>query len=69
MNTHATTEDWLEALFFVGKGKKSMLLDLVTRDRPNLSSERAPHRDSTETFRQKVISGHKFQSGLDAKTY
>jgi hypothetical protein len=41
----------------------------MTRDRPDLSSERAPHRDNTATFRQKVISVHKFQSGLEAKIY
>jgi hypothetical protein len=41
----------------------------MTGDRPDLSSERVPHRDNTATFRQKIISGHKFQSGLDMKTY
>jgi hypothetical protein len=34
---------------------------------PDLSSERAPYRDNTATFRQK-ISVHKFQSELDTKT-
>jgi hypothetical protein len=41
----------------------------MTNDRPDLSSERAPHRDKTATFRQKVISGHKSQSGLDTLPY
>jgi hypothetical protein len=39
------------------------------RDRPVLSSEREPHKDKTATFRQKIIFGHKFQSGLDTETY
>jgi hypothetical protein len=39
----------------------------LTGDRPDLSSERAPHRDNTANFRQK-ISGHKSQSELDTKT-
>jgi hypothetical protein len=30
--------------------------------------EKAPHRDKTATFGQKVISGHKSQSGLDILT-
>jgi hypothetical protein len=34
-----------------------------------LAIERVPHRDNTATFRQKIISGHKFQSELDTKTY
>jgi hypothetical protein len=38
------------------------------REKPDLSSERGPHRDNTATFSQKVISGHKFQSGLNTKT-
>jgi hypothetical protein len=33
------------------------------------TSERATHRENTATFRHKVISGHKFQSELDIKTY
>jgi hypothetical protein len=45
------------------------LLQRLTNDRLDLSSERAPHRDKTTTFGQKVISGHKSQSGLDTKTY
>jgi hypothetical protein len=36
---------------------------------PDLSSKRAPHRDNTATFRQKIITGHMFQSELDTKTY
>jgi hypothetical protein len=38
-------------------------------DRPDLSSERAPHRDNTANFRQKIISDHKSQNKLDTKTY
>jgi hypothetical protein len=34
----------------------------MTSDRPDLSPERAPNRDNTATFGQKVISGHKSQS-------
>jgi hypothetical protein len=30
----------------------------TTGDRPDLSSERAPHKDNTANFRQKIISGH-----------
>jgi hypothetical protein len=46
----------------------------MTNNRPDLSSERALHRDKATTFRQstfgqKVISGHKSQSGLDTPTY
>jgi hypothetical protein len=41
----------------------------LTGDRPDLSSERASHRDNTATFRQKTISRHKFQSEVDTKTY
>jgi hypothetical protein len=37
--------------------------------RPDFSSERAPHRDNTATFRQNVTSGHGFQSELDTTTY
>jgi hypothetical protein len=42
----------------------------VRNDRPDLSSERALHRDktATTTFGQKEISGHKPQSGLDILT-
>jgi hypothetical protein len=41
----------------------------IATDRLVLSSEREPHRDNTATFRQKVISGHRFQSELDTTTY
>jgi hypothetical protein len=41
----------------------------MIKGRPDLSTERAPHRDKTTTFGQKVTSGHKFQSGLDTSTY
>jgi hypothetical protein len=34
-----------------------------------LVTERASHCDNTATFRQKIISGHKFQSELDTKMY
>jgi hypothetical protein len=37
--------------------------------RPNLSSERVPHRDKTATFGQQVISAHKFQRALDTVTH
>jgi hypothetical protein len=37
----------------------------LTKDRHDLSSERALHRDKTATFRQEAISGHKSQSGLE----
>jgi hypothetical protein len=35
----------------------------------DLSSKREPHRDKTGTFGQKVISGHKSQSGPHTSTY
>jgi hypothetical protein len=44
----------------------------MTNDSPDLSSEKAPHRDSNfqrTNFGQKVISGHKFQSGLYTSIY
>jgi hypothetical protein len=41
----------------------------MTGDRPDLSSERAPHRDNTALFRQNIISGHGFLSELDTMTY
>jgi hypothetical protein len=40
----------------------------LTNDRPDLSSERAPHRDKTVTLKKKK-SGQKSQIGLDTKTY
>jgi hypothetical protein len=42
--------------------------NLVLGYRSDLSSERASHRDNTATFRQNIISGHRFQSKLDTKT-
>jgi hypothetical protein len=42
---------------------------VVTRYRPDLSSENSARRDNTATFRQKIISSHKFQSELDTTTY
>jgi hypothetical protein len=41
----------------------------LTEDRRDLSSERAPHRDNTATFRQNITSGHGLQSELDTTTY
>jgi hypothetical protein len=41
----------------------------IRGDRLDLSSERAPHRDNTATFRQKIIFDHKIQNELDTKTY
>jgi hypothetical protein len=38
-------------------------------DSLDLSSERAPHRDNTETIGQEILAGHKFQSELDTKSY
>jgi hypothetical protein len=43
--------------------------DCITNCRSVLSSDMAPHTDKTATFRQEVIPGHKFQFGLDTKTY
>jgi hypothetical protein len=40
----------------------------LTKDRSVLSSERAPHMDRTETFKQEEISGHEPQMGLGTKT-
>jgi hypothetical protein len=39
----------------------------LTNDRPVPSSERAPHMDVTETFKEQ-ISGHEPQTGLDTNT-
>jgi hypothetical protein len=39
-----------------------------TNDRPDLSSEGAPDIDQTITVKQKLISGHEPQTGLDTKT-
>jgi hypothetical protein len=43
----------------------------LTKGRPNLSSEKALHRDKTAVLgtKKKKSSGHKSQSGLDTKTY
>jgi hypothetical protein len=41
----------------------------LTKDRPDLSSKRAPPNDRTVTFKKKKISGQKSQIGLDTKTY
>jgi hypothetical protein len=42
---------------------------LLTIDRPDLSSERAPHKDTTVTVTQQQTYGHENQKGLDIKTY
>jgi hypothetical protein len=42
---------------------------MTEEDRSDLSSERAPHRDNTATFRQNITYGHGFQSELDTTTY
>jgi hypothetical protein len=39
-----------------------------TDDRPDLSSEGAPYIDKTVIVKQKLISGHETQMGLDTKT-
>jgi hypothetical protein len=39
----------------------------LTRDRPNLSSERAPNKDKSK-IQTELITGRTPQSGLDAKT-
>jgi hypothetical protein len=39
-----------------------------TYDRPDLSSERAPHMDRIKTFKQEELSDHEPQTGLDIKT-
>jgi hypothetical protein len=43
----------------------------LTNDKPDLSSERASHRDKTVNLekKKKKISGQKSQIGLDTKTY
>jgi hypothetical protein len=43
--------------------------NMTEEDRPDLSSERAPHRDNTATFRQNITSGHGLQIELDTTTY
>jgi hypothetical protein len=39
---------------------------ILTGDRPDLSSNRAPQMDRTVTIKREQISGHEFQRGLDA---
>jgi hypothetical protein len=45
------------------------LLQTGNDNRPDLSSEREPHRDKTITLGQEVISGLKSYSGVDTPTY
>jgi hypothetical protein len=40
----------------------------LSNDRPVFSSERAPHVDRTETFKQEEISSHEPQTGFNTKT-
>jgi hypothetical protein len=40
-----------------------------TDDRPDLSSEGAPYANKTVNVKQKLISGHETQMGLDIMTY
>jgi hypothetical protein len=39
----------------------------LTKDRLDLSSERAPHMDKAATVKKEQISGHQSQRGLDTK--
>jgi hypothetical protein len=39
----------------------------MTKDRPDLPSEGAPDIDKTVNVKQKLISGHKTQMGLETK--
>jgi hypothetical protein len=39
-----------------------------THDRPHLSSEGAPNIDKTANVKQKLMSGHETQTGLETKT-
>jgi hypothetical protein len=41
----------------------------ITDDRPDLSSEEEPDIDKTVNAKQKLISGHETQMGLETKTY
>jgi hypothetical protein len=41
----------------------------MTNDRPDLSSEGAPNFDKTVNVKQKLISGHETQVGLETRTY
>jgi hypothetical protein len=40
----------------------------LTKDRPVLWSERAPHMDRTVTVKEKLLSGHERQMELDINT-
>jgi hypothetical protein len=40
-----------------------------TDDRPDLSAEGAPDIDKTVNVKQKLISGHETQMGLETKMY
>jgi hypothetical protein len=40
-----------------------------TNDKPDISSEGAPDIDKTVNVKQKLISGHETQMGLETKTY
>jgi hypothetical protein len=41
----------------------------MTNDRPDLSSEEAPDIDKTIIVKQKLMSGHETQMGLESRTY
>jgi hypothetical protein len=58
--SHATPPNLLYLLLSLSKR--------LTKDRPDLSSERAPPKDRTVNLKKK-ISGQKSQIGLDTKTY
>jgi hypothetical protein len=44
-----------------------LLTMIMTKDRPVLSSKRAPHMDKTLITKQEEISGHELQMGLATK--
>jgi hypothetical protein len=49
-----------------------LIIDIITKDRPGLSSERAPHRDKITNFRPKHLKRKQYlvirpQSGHDTK--
>jgi hypothetical protein len=74
-DTHAIIEALLDynngkvfSMWFVPRCYKQESLKQQVNDRPDLSSERAPHMDRTVTFNEKQISGHEPQTGLDTKT-
>jgi hypothetical protein len=57
----------------VGKGQQQnywteTVQVINTDDRPDLSSEGAPDIDKRVNVKQKLISGHETQMGLDTKT-